>query len=735
MNRVVYIISLLLLCNICAAQIKGLKPKRSAKDSIATGTLRAVVVGVSDYQNDQIPDLQYAHIDAEIFAEYLLSSKSGITNPEHLKLLTNEHATAGNFIAALYWLIEESNPGDEAIIYFSGHGDVESNLLSQPGFLLCWDSPHKVYMSGGTFGLTYLKEIVATLSALKETKVTVITDACRSGALAGEENEGSQTTASYLSQQFANEAKIMSCQPNEFALESAEWGNGRGIFSYYLVKGLKGLADADDDGTINLKEIQRYLEDNVSAAAAPHNQNPMTVGDRLTTVALTDRKVEPKSTLDDNTNMIIASTRNNESSAYQDTVIQKLIHAFNLAINQKILLYPTNKSAWHILEQLKEYEEFDSNIGLYQRNLAAALQDEAQQSINKYLEANSQELMRRWQFDDGYTDYPEYLRKAMQLLGEDHFYYNELKARAYYYEGLKLRLKGEQNYDTLMIIKSMAYQDSCLQIDSLAAFAFNEKAYASFVCKDYDNAEKYYNSTLAITPKWTLAWSNLCDLYNTTNQFEKAIAIGKKAIEIDANNSLAHYNLSDAYENNGDDSLQLVHLNKAYESDSNFTLVLNKFAYLAYQKEDYITSEKYWNKSFSLDSSDVLVNNNLGHLYLTTNRLEKSKFHFENIRKYRPNALEAYQGMIEYYYYSGDVENAEIELLSYVNNFPKDGFAYYLLASIYASKNENSRSLTYMQEAFKAGFDQLELLNDDPNMKELILSEEYILLSQRYFKE
>ncbi|MFN8330184.1 MAG: hypothetical protein U0T81_03040 [Saprospiraceae bacterium] len=43
--------------------------------------------------------------------------------------------------------------GDKAIIYFSGHGDVNAKTITQPGFLLCWDAPSRVYMGGGAFGL------------------------------------------------------------------------------------------------------------------------------------------------------------------------------------------------------------------------------------------------------------------------------------------------------------------------------------------------------------------------------------------------------------------------------------------------------------------------------------------------------------------------------------------------------------------------------------------------------
>jgi uncharacterized caspase-like protein len=39
------------------------------------------------------------------------------------------------------------------------------------------------------------------------------------------------------------------------------------LFTYYLLKGLKGDADADRDGTIKLSELQRYVSAQVPPVA------------------------------------------------------------------------------------------------------------------------------------------------------------------------------------------------------------------------------------------------------------------------------------------------------------------------------------------------------------------------------------------------------------------------------------------------------------------------------------
>ena len=179
-------------------------------------TTRAVVIGISDYQDPGIPDLRFADRDAEAFANFLRSPAGGGLNADHLQVLTNQNATAGRVAEAMDWLLEQTKAGDEAIIYFSGHGDVERKTISQPGFLLCWDSPARVYMGGGTYSLAFLQEIVSMLSVQNKAKVVVVTDACHAGKLAGNQIGSSQLTAANLARQFANEVKILSCQPGEF---------------------------------------------------------------------------------------------------------------------------------------------------------------------------------------------------------------------------------------------------------------------------------------------------------------------------------------------------------------------------------------------------------------------------------------------------------------------------------------------------------------------------------------
>lgn len=59
----------------------------------------AVVIGISDYQDPGIPDLRFAHRDADAPAFWLQSPASGSMAPENINQFTNWMATAARFAA------------------------------------------------------------------------------------------------------------------------------------------------------------------------------------------------------------------------------------------------------------------------------------------------------------------------------------------------------------------------------------------------------------------------------------------------------------------------------------------------------------------------------------------------------------------------------------------------------------------------------------------------------------
>ncbi|MBL0273313.1 MAG: caspase family protein [Chitinophagaceae bacterium] len=244
------------------------------QQTFSNGKTRALIIGISNYQ--YIDKLQYADKDAEVFAEYLGNNSFWNIDKNDITLLTNEKAKRGNVITELQRIFMLSEPGDNLVFYFSGHGDVETLTMFNKGYLLTYDTYSNNYMAGA-LSVNDLKDLFVTLTT-KNVQVIVITDACHAGKLAGGP-KGVEFTAVALKTIWNNEIKILSSEPNQASQEGPQWGNGRGVFSYYLVKGLKGEADFNKDSAITLAELQQYfgqtvyLETNTKQQPSVHGPN------------------------------------------------------------------------------------------------------------------------------------------------------------------------------------------------------------------------------------------------------------------------------------------------------------------------------------------------------------------------------------------------------------------------------------------------------------------------------
>ena len=640
-------LAFLLLC--CALNSQSTAPAGPATGNKGAGPLsipdaarrtpnstRAVIVGISDYQDKNIPDLQYAHRDAEAFAAWLKSPAGGQVPDDHISLLTNEQASIGRLALALTWLMEESKPGDHALIFFSGHGDVETKTAFQLGFLLCWDSPAQNYMAGG-FSLYNLQAVISTLSA-NQVQVAVITDACHAGKLAGNAVSGAQITGANLAKQFANECKILSCQPNEFSLEGTQWGGGRGAFSYHLLEGLTGLADRNGDDAVSLYEIDRYLGDLVPAETAPHPQMPVTVGDRQALLAQIDGPALAalKARKAGQMPQLVATGAKGFEAALlsgADSVSKALFRAFEQALERGALLEPdtAGASAYALYRQSLNLEELRSLRNLMRRNLAAALIDEGQQALNALLESDPYEI-NNWQFNpQKYTHYPAYLDKALELLGNGHYMATTLQVKKMYFEAYLLARSltdAEREKTARDSIKELAKAKllGALTLEPSAAYVYHaiSNLYNWSSPVQVDSLVRYAQLALTYAPNWLLPYIDVAAEYSySLNDLAQSERWLMEAMKIDSSSYLVLERLSwlRQWQNRSDETLDLCRRMKALHPD-----LFNAYATAGathLMRKEFASAEADFNRALTLSGSII---NNWAYpfmidLYLKTRRI------------------------------------------------------------------------------------------------------------------
>lgn len=248
------------------------------------GEIWAVVIGVSDYQH--VTKLKYARRDAESFYEYLTENLS--VPPDHIRALYDEKVTIKNMKTELgTWLKKRAAVHDTVFIYFAGHGAPEPDPDSPDGdgvekFLLPVDAePDNLIATAFP-----MKDIKDTFNRLNSDRVVFIVDSCFSGAsggrtmLASNNTRSAQLNDDFLERLSKGKGRVIlsASRANEVSLEDVRYGGGHGVFTHFLLQGLKGAADYDNDGVIDVDEIHQYLSKEVPKAT-DQGQTPVKKGE------------------------------------------------------------------------------------------------------------------------------------------------------------------------------------------------------------------------------------------------------------------------------------------------------------------------------------------------------------------------------------------------------------------------------------------------------------------------
>jgi predicted nucleic acid-binding Zn-ribbon protein len=244
------------------------------------GKIWAAVIGINQYQKTR--SLKYAVNDANAFKDYL---KTNLQLPSHqIFSLTNQEATKNNLLSMLGTKLRRKvATEDTVIIFFAGHGAVEADPINPDGdgfekYLLPFDANlDDLYSTAISMG-----EVTRIFHRIQSDRLIFIADTCYSGAAGGRTQLAAKTRAALSDHFFDRISKgrgrviISSCSPNEVSKEDDRYKHG--LFTYYLLKGLKGEADADADGLINMDELFSYLSKKVPEASG-QDQHPVRKGE------------------------------------------------------------------------------------------------------------------------------------------------------------------------------------------------------------------------------------------------------------------------------------------------------------------------------------------------------------------------------------------------------------------------------------------------------------------------
>ncbi|MDJ0533802.1 MAG: caspase family protein, partial [Xenococcaceae cyanobacterium MO_207.B15] len=232
--------------------------------------LWAIVVGINNYQDEEITNLQFCDNDAVGLAQVLQ------------KVATQELPTTGAYfdeveiivhsnsselyswspiippqqdkILASLEILSQARPQDTVLFYFSGHGFYEESIKDT---ILCLEETSNNNLAGTGLLIKTLLDKIDNSSAKQQ---LVLLDACHSGGVA------SQLIDAILRGKKNNPRLycITACDRDEKSFETSDYKHG--IFTYYLLEGLKGKASyslikTDDLYHFIARKTQDYISD------------------------------------------------------------------------------------------------------------------------------------------------------------------------------------------------------------------------------------------------------------------------------------------------------------------------------------------------------------------------------------------------------------------------------------------------------------------------------------------
>ncbi|KAF0144382.1 MAG: ankyrin [Nitrospirae bacterium] len=222
----------------------------------------ALLFGISTYREKSIPEVKYASRDAEVMAKYL-EHLSGIPR-SNIMVLTNDKVTKSDLEAYIEdWLPRRVTKNSRVFVYYAGHGAPDPQ--GKDAYIVPFDGnpdfPSKLYP---------LNRMYDTLNKLPNREIVVMLDSCFSGAKGRSvASEGARPLVMSVESQSLAVGKVTVVAASTGSQISSDYDKVRhGLFTYYLLRGLRGDADIEKQGVVDLGSLYQYVSTKVSEKAS-----------------------------------------------------------------------------------------------------------------------------------------------------------------------------------------------------------------------------------------------------------------------------------------------------------------------------------------------------------------------------------------------------------------------------------------------------------------------------------
>jgi hypothetical protein len=222
-------------------------------------TSYAIVVGIGGYREESVPKLKYAKRDAEVVAKHL-TAVAGFPS-ENVRVLTDERALLVDLQEIFEeWLPQKANSSGVVLIYLVGNGIL--NADSGEIVLVPYEGRQDLVRRG--YSLWRLQEV---LDRLPSRLNLVFADLSFPGT--NERPGAGPRTLAWSSSRPGGKSRTVIIGSSSTNGPSLSWDTGQhGLFTYSFLRAIRGQADVNDNGWVDVGEIIAYLRGQVPKGAA-----------------------------------------------------------------------------------------------------------------------------------------------------------------------------------------------------------------------------------------------------------------------------------------------------------------------------------------------------------------------------------------------------------------------------------------------------------------------------------
>ena len=720
-------------------ETKGVVISSGSKRDTISGNVYAIITGVSSYPG--INPLKYADKDALFFRDFLQTPGGGNAKPENILCLINENAKAADFnVKAYSWLQTKGlKKGDRLYLYFSGHGDAMNEEMY---FFLPYDcEPGKDdhnYLGTGNIDLHNVKLLFIKPQVKKGVEVFLIMDACRTNELPGGEEGQKSFANNFIAEQKMGDIIMLSTGAGQVSVESQAIGNGHGLFTYYLIDGLVGAADKDQengdvDGRVSLFEISAYVKNKVKKRAKDDFKTVQIpylcceekdlstiswVQDQIYLAWENNKKLEQLNSGNDaSTNTFTLSRQRGVGDMpRKDTALVKIYNRFvETLLYEKLTGTVSAESYYRMMEKGWPGNDLTEDARF---SLASKLFNFCQQKINLFLAGKGvvnildmeKNIFRVSSIDAGMNSFEtmgeNQINRLMTIVNTDFITASRLMGTAI--ELLKQDTMLIDPYWTrYQFLKIMgAYAERSGNLDTILEqcnwyIAMDPGSPAGYLLKGWiyrdmenDSCMYYFRNAAAIAPKWAYPANDLGNYYLSEGKYDSALYYFDRAIALD---SL----FSESFRNRG-----LAHLILGgYEGQN--TIGIPNVSELNAARKDLVYAKKINPKDcyapmYFADHQMTFLKSTVPGSQAYKAYSNNAKINYQQAIDCNPDLTMGYQKMADFYAYLGKTDSGLVYLQQYIKRNSKDAAGYRNLGNYYLrALNDTLTAIDKLQKAIE----------------------------------